>query len=71
MELSLVVIKNKITGKSTYHAVNDKHYDAMLASGGSDLEEVYDWHWMGDVEISEEILNEQGFFWKDSQPEEK
>lgn len=74
MELSLVVVKNKLTGKSTFHAVNDKHYDAMLASGGSVIDEEYEWDWLGSVEISEEILNEQGFYWSgrqmlDSQPE--
>lgn len=65
MELSLIVIKNKKTGESTYHALNDKHYDAMLATGGSNFDLEYEWAWMGSVLIPEEVLNEQGFFWKE------
>lgn len=33
MELNLVSVRNQLTGKLTYHGVNDKHYDAMLACG--------------------------------------
>ena len=66
MELNLVSVLDKETNRVTYHAVNDKHYDGMLASGGCwELEKRYDWDWLGDVEISEEILNEQGYFYKD------
>lgn len=65
MELSLVCIKNKLTGKLQYFGVNDRHYDAMLASGGSSLEDEFEWDWLGDINISEEILNEQGYFYKD------
>lgn len=65
MELSLVKITNKKTNKVSYSAVNDRHYDGMLACGGSNLELEYDWDWLGDVEIDEQILNEQGWFFKD------
>lgn len=64
MELSLIRLTNKKTNKTTYHAVNDKHYDGMLASGGSNLDLEYEWAWIGDVEISEDVLNEQGYFIK-------
>lgn len=59
MTLNLVSIKEKATGKVRYYGVNDKHYDAMLATGGSNLDLEYDWNWLGDVEISEEILTEE------------
>lgn len=32
MELNLVSVRNQLTGKLSYFAVNDRHYDAMLAS---------------------------------------
>lgn len=65
LELSLVKVLNKKTGQIQYFGVNDKHYDAMLACGGSNLDLEYDWAWLGSVNISEEILNEQGYFYKD------
>lgn len=65
MELNLVSVLNKETNKVTYHAVNDRHYDGMLAAGGSEFEDKHPWDWLGDVEISEEILNEQGYFYKE------
>lgn len=68
MQLSLVKITHRATGKVTYYAVNDKHYDAMLACGGSSLEDEYLWEWIGDVEVSQEVLNEQGYFHKDDEP---
>lgn len=61
MQLYLVKIRDKTTKKVSYHAVNDKHYDAMLAGGGSNLDDLYSWEWLGDVEISDEILNEEGY----------
>jgi hypothetical protein len=61
MELSLVVVIDKKTNKGRYYAVNNKHYDAMLASGGSSLDDEYEWKWLGDVNISEEILQEEGY----------
>ncbi len=66
MELSLVSVKNKKTGKLSYFGVNDRHYDAMLACGGSSIELEYEWEWLGDIVIEEEILNEQGYFFKES-----
>lgn len=65
MELSLVVITDKKTGRKSYFGVNDKHYDAMLACGGSVLDEISSWDWLGDINISEEILNEQGYFYRE------
>lgn len=66
MELELVAVTNKNTGVVQYYAVNDQHYDGMLASGGChELEKDYDWKPLGIVRITEEILNEQGYFWKD------
>lgn len=64
MELSLVQIKDKQTGKITYYGVNDKHYDAMLASGGSDLDDQFEWNWLGDVCVDEQILMEEGYIHK-------
>lgn len=61
MELNLIQIKNKKTGQTTYHGVNDNHYDAMLASGGSNLDDLYEWSWLGDVVISEDVLFEEGY----------
>jgi hypothetical protein len=65
MELNLVKVTDLKTNKSSYYAVNDKHYDAMLAGGGSNLDLEYSWDWLGDVIITEEILNEEGLFYKD------
>lgn len=65
MKLSLVKVTNKSTNKSEYFGINDKHYDAMLASSGSNLDLEYCWHWLGDIHISEEILNEERFFFKE------
>ena len=60
LELSLIKYIHP-DGKVTYHAVNDKHYDGMLAGGLSE-EKYGKWDWLGDVFISEEILGEQGYF---------
>lgn len=65
MTLNLVKILDKKTGTSSYHAVNDLHYNAMLAGGGSYYDDIYSWEWLGDIEISEEVLNEEGLFYKD------
>lgn len=66
MELNLVWVKDKETGRTTYFAVNDKHYDAMLACGGCwEIEKRSEWGWLGSVEITEEILNEQGYYFKE------
>ncbi len=61
MELELVWVRELPDGRKNYFAVNDKHYDAMLAG------EIQGWEWdrVGTVSISEEILNEQGYFYKD------
>jgi len=64
MELSLIKIKYP-DGLTSYHAVNDLHYDAMLTCGHLDPKVYGGWDWMGDVTIDEEILNEQGFYWKE------
>jgi hypothetical protein len=61
MELSLVKITNKLTGKVSYHAVNDNQYDAMLATGGSKYDEEYDWVWLGDVEVSHDAVISKGY----------
>lgn len=61
LELSLVWVLDKKTGIKRYYGVNNKHYDAMLCGEIEGL----DWGWLGDVLISEEILNEQGLFYKD------
>lgn len=73
MELSLVKIVDKNNPKSPprYFGVNDKHYDAMLSSGGSNLDIEYEWYWLGDVNISEEILNEQGYYCKKNKDNEQ
>lgn len=60
MELSLIKY-TRPNGRVTYHAVNDRHYDAMLA-GPLDETKYGTWDWLGDVIIDEEILNEQGYF---------
>lgn len=60
MELSLIKYTHP-DGRITYHAVNDRHYDAMLASP-LDETKYGTWDWLGDVIIDEEILNEQGYF---------
>ncbi len=65
MELDLVKIVNKKTKGVTYHAVNDKHYNAMLAGAGSNLDDLYDWQYVGSVEIEDEILEEEGFIRND------
>jgi hypothetical protein len=65
MELNLVSVKNKTTGKVAYYGVDDRHYDAMLASGGSNLDDEFEWNWLGQVEVSEEILGEEGYFPRD------
>lgn len=64
MELSLVQIKDKQTGKVTYYGVNDKHYDGMLATGGSILDDQYEWKWLGDVVVDEQVLIEEGYIHK-------
>ncbi len=61
MELSLVWVLNQSTGRKQYFAVNDRHYDAMLA-GEIDG---YEWGWLGDVTIEEHVLNEQNYYYKD------
>lgn len=63
LELSLVCVTDKITGKKQYFGVNDKHYDAMLATGGSVLDTLYEWDWLGEVIIQEDILKESGLKW--------
>lgn len=60
LELSLVKITNHKEGKTYYHAVNDKHYDAMLAGEI----EGFSWEWLGDVFIEDEILDECGLDWR-------
>ena len=60
LTLSLIKIIDK-NGKVSYHAVNDRHYDAMLASPLNE-QEFGTWEWLGDVHITEEILNEQGLY---------
>lgn len=70
MELNLVKIINKKTKRVMYFGVNDRHYDGMLATGGSNLDDLHEWNWLGDVTISEKILNEQGYFWLDKSPQE-
>ena len=65
MELDLIIYTDA-EGKKTYHAVNDKHYEAMGACGHGLDESIYgSWDWLGDVQISEEILNEQGYYYKE------
>lgn len=59
LELNLVAIKNKQTHKIQYFAVNDKHYDGMLAGSGSSIDLEYEWNWLGSVFISDEILTEE------------
>lgn len=59
MELSLVCILDEKTKVKTYHAVNDYHYDGMLAGEIQGLS----WSWLGQVYITEEILNEEGFYY--------
>jgi hypothetical protein len=66
MILNLVKIKNIKTNTVSYHAVNELHYNSMLACGGTSYELEFEWEYMGDVEISEEILNEEGVFYKDN-----
>ena len=59
MNLNLVWVLDKATGKKSYFGVNDKHFDGMLASGDIDG---YEWGWEGlEVTISEEILYEEGY----------
>lgn len=58
LELNLVCVFNKKENTKQYFAVNDKHYDAMLASGDIDG---YEWKWLGNVIIEEQILFEEGF----------
>lgn len=60
LELSLVKITNHKEGTSKYFAVNDKHYDAMLAGEVKD----HSWEWLGDVFIEDEILDECGLDWR-------
>ncbi len=62
MELNLISIKDLKTGRITYHAVNDKHYDGILATGGSNFDLSYEWKYLGDISITEEILNEEKWF---------
>lgn len=62
MILNLVSIKDKRTGKITYYAVNNKHYDIMLDSGGCNFDLTHEWGWLGDVNISEQVLNEEGYW---------
>ena len=66
MELDLVEITTLATGEKRYFAVNDRHYDAMLACGGSDLDLVYSWRRLGTVVIEEEILHEEGWQWRET-----
>lgn len=60
MILNLVMIKDSF-GKKEYFAVNDKHYDAMLACGGTSLDYTHSWEYLGDIEISGVILEEEGY----------
>ena len=63
MELNLIKYIRP-DGKIQYFAVNDRHYDGMLAAP-LDETEFGKWDWLGDVIIEEDILNEQGYFWQD------
>src|SRR4051812_44098245 len=63
LELNLVKVINKENGARRFYGVNDKHYDGMFAAGGIALEDKFDWDYLGDVVIEEQILNEQGFFY--------
>ena len=63
MILNLVRIKNKVSGAIEYFGINDKHYDAMLASGGSNLDLTYEWELLGDVVIENHNLLEAGWIW--------
>lgn len=61
LTLNLVSITTKSDNSTRYYGVNDKHYDGMLATGGSILDDQYSWRYLGDVMIEEQILNEEGF----------
>ncbi len=65
MELSLVWVLNKKTGKKQYFGVNDKHYDAMLVGGCWEIEKDYEWGWLGDINIEDDILKEEGYYYWD------
>ena len=65
MELNLIKVTNKKTGQLRYYAINDKHYDAMLGTGGSNFDLEYEWDWLGDVDICEDSLETKGYFYKD------
>jgi hypothetical protein len=60
VELNLVAITERATGKTTYHAVDDRSYDAMLATGGSDLDMQYDWKYLGPVHVSHRDIHYTG-----------
>ncbi len=64
LNLHLVRIINKEDNSTNYFGVNDKHLDAMLNSGGTDLDLIFYWGLEGKVNISEDILNEQGYYRK-------
>lgn len=55
IELNLVCVENISEKTKTFYAVNDKHYDGMLASG--DIEG-FKWEYIGSVYISQEIISE-------------
>lgn len=61
LELDLVKII-PVDGPSYYHAVNNKHYDAMLA-GNLDENKFGKWEPVGNVYIDEKILNELGYWY--------
>mgnify|MGYP006921399822 FL=1 len=61
MELRLIKITNKLTGDYQYHAINDKQYDTMLATGGSKYDDEIDWVWLGDVEVPHETVISKGY----------
>jgi len=64
MELNLIEY-TKPDGSIKYFAVNDKHYDGMLAAQ-LDEAKFGKWDWLGSVWIEEEILNEQGYFYQNA-----
>jgi len=63
MELNLIEYTTP-QGSIRYYAVNDRHYDGMLAAQ-LDEHKYGSWRWLGDIIIEEEILNEQGYFWQE------
>lgn len=63
LELNLVRLFNKL-GVKYHYAINDEHYDAMLASP-LDPKEFGEWEYLGTVYIEEDILNECGYYFNE------